>query len=94
MLYGLSNLEYAKIVTDSTPELGRYGLDAPQVQITMWQQDGSTLGPLLVGKTADTEGAGTKTVYAHTGPSTPLYILKADFLNSLPKTPSELIAEK
>ena len=94
VLYGLSNLEYAKIVTDSTPDAGRYGLDAPQVQITMWQQDGSTLGPLLVGKTVDTEGGGTKTVYAHTGPSTPLYILKADFLHSLPKTPSELIAEK
>jgi hypothetical protein len=94
VLYGLSNLEYANIVTDSTNDVSRYGLEAPQVQITMWQQDGSTIGPLLVGKMTDTEGTGAKTVYAQAGSHTPLYILKADFLNSLPKTSSELIAEK
>ena len=94
MLYALSTLEYAKIVADSTDNESRYGLDTPQVQITLWQQDGSSLGPLVVGKTTDTEVAGTKTVYAQIGPHTPLYALKADFLNSLPKTPVELTAEK
>jgi hypothetical protein len=43
---------------------------------------------------ADTEVAGTKAVYAQAGSHTPLYTLKADFLNSLPKTMGELIAEK
>jgi Domain of unknown function (DUF4340) len=94
VLYELSILEYAKIVADSPDDRSRYGLDAPQVQITMWQQDGSTLGPLVIGKTTDTIVPGTKTVYAQAGPHTPLYALKADFLRSLPKTPSELIAEK
>ena len=94
VLYGLSTLEYTDIVAGSPNEASRYGLDAPQVQITMWLQDGSTLGPLVVGKAADTEVAGAKTVYAHVGPHTPLYTLKADFLNSLPKTSGELIAEK
>lgn len=94
VLYGLSTLEYADIVVGSPDDASRYGLDAPQVQITLWLQDGSTLGPLVVGKSADPEADGTKTVYAHVGPHTPLYTLKADFLNSLPKTPSELIAEK
>jgi len=94
VLYALSTLEYAKIVADSTDNGSRYGLDTPQVQITLWQQDGSSLGPLVVGKITDTEVAGTKTVYAQIGPHTPLYALKADFLNSLPKTPVELTAEK
>jgi hypothetical protein len=94
VLYELSTLEYAKIVADSPEDRSRYGLDAPQVQITMWQQDGSTLGPLIVGTTTDTVVPGTKTVYAQAGPHTPLYALKADFLNSLPKTPNELTAEK
>jgi hypothetical protein len=94
VLYELSTLEYAKIMADNPDDGSRYGLDAPQVQITLWQQDGSTLGPLVVGTTTDTVVPGTKTVYAQAGPHTPLYALKADFLSSLPKTPNELIAEK
>jgi len=94
VLYELSTLEYAKIVADSPDDRSRYGLDVPQVQITVWQQDGSTLGPLVVGTTTDTVVPGTKTVYAQAGPHTPLYALKADFLNSLPKTPNELTAAK
>jgi hypothetical protein len=94
VLYELSTLEYAKIVAESTDDGSRYGLDTPQVQITVWQQDGSSLGPLVVGKTTDTEVAGTKTVYAQAGPHTPLYALKTDFLSSLPKTPAELTTEK
>jgi hypothetical protein len=94
VLYELSTLEYAKIVADSPDDRSRYGLDAPQVEITLWQQDGSTLGPLVVGTTSDTVVPGTKMVYAQAGPHTPLYALKADFLNSLPKTPNELTAAK
>jgi Domain of unknown function (DUF4340) len=94
VLYELSTLEYAKIVADSPDDRSRYGLDTPQVQITMWQQDGSTLGPLVVGTTTDTVVPGAKMVYAQAGPHTPLYALKADFLNGLPKTPNELTATK
>jgi len=94
VLYELSTLEYAQIVADSPDDRSRYGLDVPQVQITMWQQDGSTLGPLVVGTTTDTVVPGTKTVYAQAGPHTPLYALKADFLGSLPKTSNELTAAK
>jgi hypothetical protein len=64
------------------------------VQITIWQQDGSSLGPLVVGKTTDTEVAGIKTVYVQAGPHMPLYALKTDFLSSLPKTSLDLTAEK
>ncbi len=94
MLYELSTLEYAKIVADSPDDRSRYGLEAPQVQITMWLRVGSILGPLVVGTTTDTVMPGTKTVYAQAGPYTPLYALKADFLGNLPKTPNELTAAK
>lgn len=94
MLYELSTLEYAKIVADTPDDGSRYGLDVPQVQITLWQQDGTSLGPLMVGKTTDSEIAGTKTVYAQVGPHMPVYALKQDFLGSLPKTATELTAEK
>jgi Domain of unknown function (DUF4340) len=94
LLYELSTLEYAKIIADSPDDSSRYGLDAPQVQITLWQQDGTLLGPLVVGKATDTEMAGTKTVYAQVGSHPPVYALKPDFLSSLPKTPTELTAAK
>jgi hypothetical protein len=94
VLYELSTLEYAKIVADSTDDGSRYGLEAPQAQITLWQQDGTLLGPLMIGKATDTEIAGTKTVYAQVGSHPPVYALKADFLSSLPKTPTELTASK
>lgn len=94
VLYELSTLEYAKIVTDTLDDGSRYGLHAPQVQITVWQQDGTSPGPLVVGTMTETEVAGTKTVYAQAGAQPSVYALKADFLNSLPKTTTELIAEK
>jgi hypothetical protein len=94
MLYELSTLEYAKIVANSPDDGSRYGLDVPQVQITLWQQDGTSLGPLMVGKATDTEVAGMQTVYAQVGQHMPVYTLKKDFLSSLPKTPTELTAEK
>jgi hypothetical protein len=95
MLYELSTLAYVKIVADPLPtDVAPYGLDTPQMSITLWQQDGSTIGPLLVGKTTNTEVAGTKTVYTQAGPHTPLYAVKADFLKSMPKTSEELTAEK
>lgn len=93
-LYELSTLEYAHIVAETVDDRSRYGLDAPQVQITLWQKDGTSLGPLSVGKTAEHEIAGTKTVYAQVGAQPALYALKPDFLNRLPKTTAELTAEK
>ena len=94
VLYELSLLEYTDIVTDIVDDGSRYGLDTPQVQITLWQQDGTSLGSLIVGKMAQSTIAGTGTVYAQLGARPPLYALKSDFLNSLPKTTAELTAEK
>ena len=94
VLYELSTLEYASIVTDTIDDGSRYGLDTPQVQITLWQQDGTSLGPLIVGKMTESAVAGTKAVYAQIGAHPPLYALKTDFLNGLPKTTAELTAEK
>ena len=93
-LYELSALDYVKIVAEAVEDRQRYGLDAPQLQITLWQKDGTVLGPLMIGATSDSEVAGTTTVYAHLEAQAPLYALKTDFLKSLPKTLSELMSEK
>jgi hypothetical protein len=94
ILYALSTLEYASIVAESVDHGSLYGLETPQVQITLWQQDGALLGPLVIGHTLETVGAGIKTVYAQIGKQTPLYAVKMDFLSGLPKTVEELLADK
>ncbi len=94
MLYELSTLEYSKIVADTVDDRALYGLDTPQIEVTLWQEDGSVLGPLLIGNTTESEVAGTPTVYAQISPQPPLYALKTDVLKSLPKTTAELMAEQ
>ncbi|MGE3537142.1 MAG: DUF4340 domain-containing protein [Candidatus Tectimicrobiota bacterium] len=94
VLYELSTLDYVKIVADTVEDKQRYGLDVPQVQITLWQSDGTVLGPLLIGKSVEHEVPGTLTVYAQVGTQSMLYALKAELLKSLPKTPNELVSEK
>lgn len=92
ILYGLQRLEYAKIVAESATEDAHYGLDTPQVRVTLWQQDGMTIGPLVLGNTTDTEVAGTRTAYAQVGSNGPLYAIALDFLEHLPKTPADFAA--
>lgn len=94
VLYELSTLEYAKIVTEAPVEPSAYGLNAPQTELTLWTKDGTVVGPLVLGKTTETEIPGTQTVYAQVGTQTVLYALKTDFLKGLPKTAMELTAEK
>jgi hypothetical protein len=69
-------------------------LDTPQVQITLWQESGTTIGPLLIGKAADSESTDSPLVYARAGSDAPLYAIKADFLDTLPKTPTDLLASQ
>jgi hypothetical protein len=93
LLYELSTLEYAQMVAETAADQSRYGLDAPQAQITLWQRDGPSIGPLALGTAADPGSDGTRLVYAQALPNTSLYAIKAAFLERLPKTPDELTAD-
>jgi Domain of unknown function (DUF4340) len=94
LLYELSTLEYASVVAETVENGVPYGLDTPQFQVTLWRRDGTTLGPLSIGKTADPGSDGTRLVYAQANPHAPLYTVKAEFLGRLPKTPADLTADK
>jgi hypothetical protein len=93
LLDELRTLEYAAVIAESADNGTRYGLDTPQVQITLWRQDGTAVGPLAIGNTTETSGADTRLVFARAGPHTPLYAIKADFLDVVPKTAAELSSE-
>jgi hypothetical protein len=94
LLYELSTLEYTKIVAETIDDGTRYGLNAPQAQITLWQNDGTAIGPLTIGKTLDSPVDNTPLVYAQVRPKTRLYAIKATVLDHLPKTPADLMAEE
>ena len=93
LLDELRRLEYAAVLAESADNGTQYGLDTPQVQITLWHQDGTAVGPLAIGNTTETGGADTRLVFARAGPHTPLYAIKADFLDVVPKTAAELSSE-
>jgi hypothetical protein len=94
MLYELSRLEFATLVAETSEEPSRYGLDAPQLQVILWHSDGTPVGPLSIGKSSQTASVDNALVFAQAGgPHTPLYALKADFLNHVPKTVTNLTDE-
>jgi hypothetical protein len=94
MLYELSRLEFATLVAETAEEPSRYGLDAPQLQVTLWHSDGTPVGPLSIGKSSQTASAENVLVFAQAGgPHAPLYALKADFFNHVPKTVADLTGE-
>ena len=90
LLQDLSTLNYAKMVTETLTDKTAYGLDTPQVRLHLWQQDGSLVGPLVLGKTTDSEVAETTTVYAQVGSASPLYALSAEVLKDIPRTAADL----
>jgi hypothetical protein len=95
LLYELSTLEYARIVTEPTDNDARYGFDTPQVQITLWPESGTAIGPLVIGKAAkDPASSDASLVYARAGSGTRLYVIKADFLANLSKTLTDLTASQ
>jgi hypothetical protein len=92
LLFTLSRLEYTKLLAERIEDGAPYGLEAPRVRISLWPKEGPPIGPLLIGKPADTEGTETRLVYAQLGSA--LYAVKADILEELPKTAADLTAEK
>jgi hypothetical protein len=94
LLYELSALEYTKIVTETAKDHAPYGLDTPQAQITLWQENGPSIGPLVIGQPVDSASSDVQLVYAQVGQDTPIYAIKANFFNDLPKNTAQLVAEK
>jgi hypothetical protein len=93
LLDELSRLEYAAVVAESAANSTQYGLDTPQVQVTLWPANGTPIGPFAIGKATDARSSEPRSVFAQVGPHTPLYIIQADFLEVLPKTVADLTSE-
>jgi uncharacterized protein DUF4340 len=93
LLYELSTLEYATLIAETPGNTSDYGIDTPQVQITLWHHDGTPMGPLTIGKTVDPSNAEHGMVFAQVAPHSSLYTVRADFLDGLAKSLDDFTAE-
>jgi Domain of unknown function (DUF4340) len=78
LLYTARALKWKDIVAPRGEEPARYGLDPPELEITLQRTDGSEIGTLLVGKR---EG---DRVFVRTKTSPAIYALEARQLGDLP----------
>src|SRR5262245_62033342 len=83
LLYTARALKWKDIVAPRGEDAGRYGLDAPELEIDLRRGDGAEIGALLVGKR---EG---DRVFVRTKASPTIYALEAGQLGDLPKVPDD-----
>jgi hypothetical protein len=82
LLYTLRALKWEDTVAPGAETPGRWGLDAPALDVELFKSGGGELGRLVVGKR---EG---ERLYAQSGKG-PVYAVSARQLPDLPKTPDE-----
>ena len=81
LLYTLRGLRWTAIAAAGGEEPGRYGLDAPTLEVTLLRDDGGELGKLAVGKR---DGA---QAYVRTGAGPAIYAVDPARLGETPKLP-------
>ncbi len=83
LLYTLRGLRWKELVSTKGDDAGRYGLDAPSLEVTLYKADGKELGSLVVGR------RDADKVYVRTGASPAIFTLDPRQLGDLPKGPED-----
>lgn len=84
LLLSVKSLRWKEIASPGGGDASRYGLDRPELEVSLYKTDGGELGTLLVGKQ---EGAVTY-VRVKTGPT--IYAVDSQLLGDLRKAPKEI----
>jgi uncharacterized protein DUF4340 len=83
LLYTLRGLRWKDIVAAEGQDAGRYGLDAPTLEVAMFRGDGGEIATLVVGKR---EG---ELLYVRTRTAPAIYSLEGRALGPVPKLPDD-----
>jgi hypothetical protein len=86
LLLGVKSLRWKEIVSPKGDDAARYGLDRPELEVTLVKGDGAELGTLLVGKQ---EGDVT---YVRLKTSPAIYAVDSKLVADLKKAPSDILA--
>jgi len=76
------------VAAERPDRLDRYGLDAPELTITVTRTDGKEEGTLLVGKEERDQR------YVQLKGEAPVYTIAAKDLKDLPRTPDDFVEKK
>jgi hypothetical protein len=88
LLFKLTALRVDGLAAERPDRLDTYGLEKPQLTITITRTDGREEGTLLVGKE---EG---EKRYVHLTGEAPVYTIAAKDLKDLPRTPADFVEKK
>ncbi len=83
LLYTVRALKWKNVVAPGGEDPGRYGLDAPELEIALGRGDGGEIGTILVGKRDGDR------VFVRTKASPAIYALEARQLGELPAVPDD-----
>ncbi|OGW15446.1 MAG: hypothetical protein A3G93_10485 [Nitrospinae bacterium RIFCSPLOWO2_12_FULL_45_22] len=86
LLWELNGLKFKDIASEQGTILPEYGLDKPQIQITLWKGKGESWGTLLLGATTPDK----KYLFAKTASHPTIYKVSPDFLKNIPTDPAGL----
>jgi len=84
LVLGLKSLRWKEIASATGEDAARYGLDHPEVEVSLYKADGGDLGTLEVGKQ---DGAVT---YVRVKPAATVYAVDSRLLSDLKKAPAEV----
>jgi hypothetical protein len=84
LLLTLKTLRWKEIVSPKGDDAARFGLDRPQLEVTLLKGDGAELATLLMGR----EDAGT--AYVRMKASPVIYSVEAKLLGDLKKAPTDI----
>jgi len=89
ILFALEDLQFSKITAPEEKDLSFYGLKDPRLKITLWDEKGTTIGPLAVGKREAEEA-----IYLKVSSDESIYEAKPDFLGKIPNDVSLLMYKR
>src|SRR5262249_6003177 len=84
LLLSLRALRWKDIASASGGDAGRYGLDAPELEVSLTKADGTELGDLLVGK----QESPLTDLRLKSGPA--IYAVESQLLSELRKARTEI----
>ena len=84
LVLGLKSLRWKEILSPTGDDAPRYGLDHPELEVSLYKADGGEIATLLVGK----EEAGVTFVRIKSAPT--IYAVDSQLLSDLRKAPTEV----
>ncbi len=86
LVYDLQGLEFTQKISEPEESLSAYGLEQPEVKVTLWDQEQKEIDTLVIGKQVE----GQDGRYVKTASENTVYAIESAFLAELPKEMADI----